>query len=82
MPLTSSALGSNLASRAILLDPPGNMGPSDAVSNAAMSNPMATETAATVKVATATIANAVMERQADMTSDQGDLREPMHVKGA
>ena len=78
MSTTSPALGSNLASRAMPSDPPGNMAPSDA----AASKPTATKTASTIKVAITTMANAVVERWADMIPNQGDFAEPMHVKGA
>ena len=72
MPPTSPALGSNLASRAMPLNPLGYMAPSDAVDNTAVFKPTTAETAPTVEVATATTANAVVERWADMAPDQGE----------
>ena len=70
MPLTSPALGSNLASRAMLLEPPSKIALSDPVTNAAVSQPMANKIAPTFEATTATTANAMMERWANMAPNQ------------
>ena len=80
-PPTSPVLGSNIAFRAMLTTLPGNMAPSEAAANAAAPKILAPMIDPSVKVAPATIANTVVERWDKMATNQGDLREPMHVEG-